>query len=311
MPRTIDIPVRDLTGERMLVTGGSDGIGLHLVQRLARAGAEVVMPVRNRAKGEAAARAIRAHVPAARLDVRELDLASQASIARLADELLAEGSPLHALVHNAGVMTPPTRQVTEDGFELQLATNHLGPVALTTRLLPLLRAGRSRVVTQISIAANQGAVAWDDLQWERHYDAMAAYSSSKIAAGLFAMELERRSAAHGWGITSLLSHPGVAPTNLLAAQPGMGRPRTTTSHRVVTLLSRLGVVGTAQSAALPAVYAATSPDARGGHLYGPSGFQHVGGAPGEQPVYSRLTSPLEAARVWDLSLRLVGMRIDA
>jgi len=311
MPRTIDIPVRDLTGERMLVTGGSDGIGLHLVERLARAGADVVMPVRNRAKGEAAARAIRATVPAARLDVRELDLASQASIARLADKLLAEDRPLHALVHNAGVMTPPTRRVTEDGFELQLATNHLGPVALTTRLLPLLRSSRARVVTQISIAANQGAVAWDDLQWERRYDAMAAYSSSKIAVGLFATELERRSAAHGWGITSLLSHPGVAPTNLLAAQPGMGRPRQTASHRVVTLLSRLGVVGTAQSAALPAVYAATSPDARGGHLYGPSGFQHVGGAPGEQPVYSRLTSPLEAARVWDLSLRLVGVRVDA
>jgi NAD(P)-dependent dehydrogenase (short-subunit alcohol dehydrogenase family) len=311
MPRTIDIPVRDLTGERMLVTGGSDGIGLHLVERLARAGAEVVMPVRNRAKGDAAARTIREHVPAARLDVRELDLASQASVARLADELLAEDRPLHAFVHNAGVMTPPTRRVTEDGFELQLATNHLGPVALTTRLLPLLRSSRARVVTQVSIAANQGAVAWDDLQWERRYDAMAAYSSSKIAVGLFAMELERRSAAHGWGITSLLSHPGIAPTNLLAAQPGMGRPRETASRRVISLLSRLGVVGTARSAALPAVYAATSPDAQGGHLYGPSGFQHVGGAPGEQPVYSRLTSPLEAARVWDLSLRLVGARLDA
>ncbi len=303
-----DIRVPDLTGRLALVTGASDGVGLGLAARLAAAGAEVVMPVRNRRKGEAALAEIRRGHPQASVSLRDLDLSSLASVAELADQLTAEGRPIHVLVNNAGVMTPPERQVTEDGFELQLGTNHLGHVALVARLLPLLRAGQARVTSQISIAADRHSINWGDLQWERRYNGNQAYSQSKIAFGLFGLELERRSRENGWGITSNLSHPGVTPTNLLAARPEVGRGRDTAAVRVIRALSARGVlVGKVETALLPALLAATAPDA-GGRLYGPSGFRHLSGPPGEQELYSRLRSTDDAQRMWKVSQDLIGVQ---
>lgn len=302
----IDITVPDLTGRRAVVTGASDGIGLGLANRLAAAGAEVVLPVRNPRKGEAAIATIRRSAPDADVGLRELDLSSLASVAALGRTLRDEDRPIHLLVNNAGVMTPPDRQETADGFELQFGTNHLGHVALVRELLPLLRAGRARVTSQVSVAANRGAINWDDLNWARTYDGMKAYSQSKIAFGLFGLELERRSAEQGWGITSNLSHPGVAPTNLLAARPEMGRAKDTLGRRLIQAMSSRGIlVGSVRSAGLPALYAATSPDARGGRFYGPGGPGHLGGAPAEQQLYGRLRSTDDARRVWEISEALV------
>lgn len=303
----LDVPVPDLRAKIALVTGGSDGIGVHIAARLARAGAELILPVRTEAKGVAAIRRIRAQTPGARVSLRSLDLASLASVGDLADGLLGEGRPIDILINNAGIMSPPTRQTTIDGFELQFGVNHLGPVALTTRLLPLLRAGRARVTTQISMAANQHAVRWDDLQWERDYHPFRAYSSSKIALGLWALELDRRSVHSGWGVTSNLAHPGVSPTNLLAAQPGMGRSKDTTDVRAIRLFSWLGLLGTPETAALPALFAAADSAASGGTLYGPNGFRHLRGAPAAEPLYSRLTSAEESSRIWDVSAHLIGL----
>ncbi|HEX4442074.1 MAG TPA: SDR family oxidoreductase [Galbitalea sp.] len=313
MPRTpIDIAVPDLTGRLALVTGASDGIGFNIAARLARAGAEVLMPVRNRAKGDAAAERIRERTVGARLLVRSLDLSSLASVSSFSDELLREGQPIDILINNAGVMTPPARQVTADGFELQFATNHLGHFALSAQLLPLLRAGKAHVTTQVSLSANQHAVNWDDPSWETGYDPFTSYSHSKIALGLFALEFNRRSVSNGWNIQSNLSHPGISPTNLLAAQPQMGRSRDTMAVRAIRAFSRLGILfGTAESAALPAVYAATSPDAKGGLFYGPKGFQHLSGAPAEEPLYSRLDRPDDGRRIWELSERLAGVSFPA
>jgi NAD(P)-dependent dehydrogenase (short-subunit alcohol dehydrogenase family) len=313
MPRTpIDISVPDLNGKLALVTGASDGIGLQIAARLARAGAEVLMPARTPAKADAAVQHILEQTPGASLSVRPLDLASLGSVSALADRLLDEGRPIDILINNAGVMTPPSRQLTTEGFELQFATNHLGHFALTAQLLPLLRTGGAHVTTQVSLSANQHAINWDDPNWAGGYDAFKSYSHSKIALGLFAMELQRRSVAEGWGIQSNLSHPGISPTNLLAAQPGMGRSKDTTAVKAIRALSRLGILfGTPESAALPAVYAATSPAARGGLLYGPKGFQHLSGAPAEERMYSRLTSPEDGRRVWELSERLVGVTFPA
>ena len=313
MPRTpIDISVPDLTGKLALVTGASDGIGFNIAARLARAGAEVLMPVRNQAKGEGAAQRILMRTPGAKLSVGSLDLSSQHSVADFADQVLREGRPIDILINNAGVMTPPSHQTTGDGFELQFATNHLGHFALVAGLLPLLRAGNAHVTSQVSLSANQNGINWEDPNWEKSYNGFKSYSHSKIALGLFAMELQRRSVAGGWGIQSNLSHPGISPTNLLAAQPGMGRPKDTMAVRSIRTMSRLGLlVGTPASAALPAVYAATSPDARGGLLYGPKGFNHLGGAPAEEPLYGRLASPEDGRRMWELSERLVGVTFAA
>ncbi|MEV6008003.1 SDR family oxidoreductase [Streptomyces sp. NPDC051976] len=308
MPRTtIDIALPDLSGKRAVVTGASDGIGLGIATRLAAAGAEVLMPVRNPRKGESALAGIRREVPDAKVSLRPLDLGSLASVAALSTALLDEGRPIHLLVNNAGVMTPPDRQTTADGFELQFGTNHLGHFALVTRLLPLLRAGRARVTSQISIAANRNAINWDDVNWQRSYDGMRAYSQSKIAFGLFGLELDRRSEAGGWGITSNLCHPGIAPTSLLAARPEIGRGQDTMGVRWIRALSARGIlVGTVRTAQLPALYAATSPEARRGGLYGPSGPGHLGGPPAEQKLYGRLRSPEDARRIWQVSEELTG-----
>ncbi|MFI9416067.1 SDR family oxidoreductase [Streptomyces werraensis] len=310
MPRKpIDITVPDLSGRRAVVTGASDGMGLELAARLAAAGAEVVMPVRNPRKGEAAIAKIRESSPAADVSLRELDLSSLSSVAALGKTLADEGLPIHILVNNAGVMTPPDRRTTADGFELQFGTNHLGHVALVAHLLPLLRAGGARVTSQSSIAARSGAINWDDLNFERSYDGARAYRQSKIAGGLFGLELDRRSRAHGWGITSNIAHPGVAPTSLLAARPEIGRGSDTAAFRVIKALSRRGILlGTPRTAMLPALYAATSPDARGELFYGPQGPGSLGGAPGQQALWRPLRSAEDAARVWRISQQLAEVR---
>lgn len=307
--KKFDIEVPDLSGKRAVVTGASDGVGLGIAGRLAAAGAEVVMPVRNQRKGEAAIAEIRGRTPDARVSLRSLDLSSLRSVAALTETLLAEDEPIHILINNAGVMTPPERQTTSDGFELQWGTNHLGHFALVTGLLPLLRAGRARVTSQISIAADQGAINWDDLNWERSYSGGKAYSQSKIAFGLFGLELARRSEAGGWGITSNLSHPGVAPTNLLAARPEIGRSGDTLGVRFIRVASAIGVLGTVESAQLPALLAATTP--RPAVFYGPRRFNHLSGPPAEQALYSRLRSADEARRVWEVSEEMVASGLRA
>lgn len=308
--RIIDIDIPDLDGKLAVVTGASDGIGFHIAARLARAGCDLVLPVRDSRKGAAMAQRIREQVAGANPSVRELDLASLASIAVFTDTLIREGRPVDILINNAGVMTPPKRRLTVDHFELQFGTNHIGAYALTAGLLPLLTAGGAHVTTQLSMAADFYSVNWEDLNWDRRYNANRAYSSSKIAAGLFALELQRRSDAAGWGIRSNVSQPGVAPTNLLAAQPQMDRTDDTLAVKIVRSLSKRGVLlGTPQTAALPALFAATNPSAEGGRLYGPAGFLRLGGPPAPQKMYSRLTNVDDAVRIWNLSQELTGVTV--
>ncbi|MFJ6504897.1 SDR family oxidoreductase [Streptomyces sp. NPDC091879] len=308
--RPIDVTLPDFTGKRVVLTGGSDGMGLVIATRLAAAGAELILPVRNPRKGEAALTAIRERAPEANVSLRSLDLSSLESAAALGETLRQEGDPIHLFIGNAGVMNPPERQTTVDGFELQFGTNHLGHAALIGHLLPLLRDGEARVTLQLSIAANRGSVNWDDSNWERSYNSMGAYSQSKIAYGLFGLELHRRSRAGGWGITANLAHPGVAPTNLLAARPEIGRTAAVPARRVVTALSRLGVVGTVTSAGLPALMAATTPGDQGGRFFGPNGVGGLGGRPAEQKLFSRLRSPDDARRMWDLTQQLTKVPLN-
>ncbi|RII08645.1 Fatty acyl-CoA reductase [Streptomyces sp. YIM 130001] len=310
--KPVDITVPDLSGKRAVITGASDGIGLGLATRLSSAGAEVLLPVRNQRKGEVAIGRIREEVPEADVSLHALDLSSLDSVSGLGEQLRQDGRPINILINNAGVMTPPDRQATADGLELQFGTNHLGHFALVAELLPLLRAGRARVTSQISVAANQNGINWQDLNWERGYDGMKAYSQSKIAFGLFGLELDRRSRAGGWGITSNLSHPGVAPTNLLAARPEVGRDKETAGRKLIKAFSARGIIlGTVETATLPALLAATSPDAEGGQFYGPSGLGHLGGPPAEQKVYSRLRSAADAQRIWNASQELTRTSFPA
>ncbi|WP_370186592.1 SDR family oxidoreductase [Aeromicrobium sp.] len=309
MPRrTPDITLPDLTGRRAVVTGASDGIGLGIAGRLAGAGAELVLPVRNLDKGERAAERLRSEHHGAKVTTHPMDLSSLASVADFGELMRAQGAPVHLLVNNAGVMTPPERRTTADGFELQLGTNHLGHVALTAHLLPLLVAGRARVTSQTSVVARSGAIQWDDLDGEQDYDAMQLYRQSKIAVGLFGLELDRVSRREGWGITSTIAHPGVAPTSLLAARPEMGRPSDTREVRLIRWLSRRGVlVGTVDSAGLPCLVAATSPTSDGGQFYGPQGLGGTSGRPGLQKLWKPLDDPEAGRRLWTWSEEAAGV----
>jgi NAD(P)-dependent dehydrogenase (short-subunit alcohol dehydrogenase family) len=300
-----DIVVPDLTGRLAVVTGASDGLGLGLATRLAAAGAELVLPVRNQAKGEAAIDRLRAGVPDAQVSLRELDLASLDSVAALAKTLDAEGRPIHLLINNAGVMTPATRHTTADGLELQFGTNYLGHVALTGRLLPLLSAGQARVTTMSSSAARQGKINWADLQSEDKYAPIASYGQSKLANLLFGLELERRSRAGDWGIVSNVAHPGTTLTNLYASGPNLGRNRPAPYQAIFTRLARWGVfVQTVDRGLLPALFAATSDQAKGGAFYGPDGLGQFTGGPTELKVYKSALDQDLASRLWDESLRL-------
>src|SRR5271156_3363541 len=272
--------VPDLTGKLAIVTGANSGLGFGLARRLSAAGADVVMAIRNRAKGEAAIDEIRATVPDAQLTIKPLDLSSLAGVAALGEQLNADGRPIDILINNAGVMTPPKRDTTTDGFELQFGSNHLGHFALTAHLMPLLRAADSpRVVSLSSVAARQGRIHFDDPQFEKSYTPMQAYGQSKLAVLMFARELDRRSKEAGWGILSDAAHPGLTKTNLQISGPSHGRSKPALMQRLYTTSWRLApfLWQEIDAGIVPALYAATSPQAEGGAFYGPSGFYEMAG----------------------------------
>lgn len=300
--RRVSLPAGlDLRGRRALVTGASGGLGLEIAGRLARAGAEVLMVVRDQGRGEAA----RARLTGGDVSLRALDLASLKSVAALVDELKAEGRPIHLLVNNGGVMAPATRHTTADGLELQFGTNYVGHFALTTGLLPLLRDGRARVTTVTSSAARTAKLNWDDLQGERKYGAVKAYGQSKLADLMFALELDRRSKREGWGIVSNAAHPGTTLTGLYAAGPNLGRDRPAPHEALMRRLARWGVfVHHVEQGAEPILYAAASPAAQGGRLYGPDGLGQFTGGPAELGIYRAARDEEQAARLWDYTTAL-------
>ncbi|MFE5408635.1 SDR family oxidoreductase [Microbacterium sp. NPDC056569] len=301
-------PIRlpDLRGRTALVTGASDGVGVEIARGLAGAGADLVLPVRNRDKGTRAAESVWETAPEAEISLRDLDLARLDSVRALAESLRAERAPLDLVVLNAGIVLlgDPERHVSDDGFELHLQTNFLGHFALTTALLPLLRERRARIVVQLSLAAGVSRIAWDDLQTARRYSALRAYGASKVALGLFGYELARRSEAEGWGVVVHLSHPGVVPDTGIA--PAMrARDRGGPGR---ALAERLG--NTPAQAAQPALLAAVTIDPAPG-FFGPTGVLHFGGPAGPVPRYRRLADPDAGGRLWAAAEELLRDRADA
>jgi NAD(P)-dependent dehydrogenase (short-subunit alcohol dehydrogenase family) len=303
--------VPDLSGKLAVVTGANSGLGFGLTRRLSAAGADVVMAIRNRAKGEAAIAEIRTTVPDAKLTIKALDLSSLAAVAALGEQLNAEGRPIDILINNAGVMTPPERDTTADGFELQFGSNHLGHFALTGHLLPLLRAANgARVVSLSSLAARFGRIQFDDPQFEKSYSSMASYGQSKLAVLMFALELDRRSRAGGWGIVSNAAHPGLTKTNLQVSGPSHGRDKPALMERFYKASWRFTpfLWQEIDDGILPALYAAAAPHAEGGAFYGPRGpFESAGGgvAPAKVPVRARNQD--DCRRLWELSAQLTGV----
>jgi NAD(P)-dependent dehydrogenase (short-subunit alcohol dehydrogenase family) len=281
-----DIPSQ--VGKLAVVTGATGGLGYQTATRLAQAGAEVMLTGRNEAKGFEA-----------------LDLADLASVADFARRFAAMHASLDLLINNAGVMALPTRQTTADGFEMQFGTNYLGHYALTAQLLPQLRSARQpRVVSLSSIAHRTGFVQFSDLQGERLYSPWKAYNQSKLAMLMFALELQRRSDAAGWNLISNAAHPGWARTDLFTNGPGSGL-LSFASQLAAPLFSQ-----SAESGALPTLFAATSPQAKGGGYYGPSGLNGLKGPPAPAWIMPQARDKAAAAKLWEVSQQLTGVSFE-
>jgi NAD(P)-dependent dehydrogenase (short-subunit alcohol dehydrogenase family) len=297
--------IAPMAGKLAVVTGATGGLGFETALALAGAGAEVVLTGRSDAKGSAALERICERFPNAIASYEHLDLASLASISDFARRFGAMYASLDLLINNAGVMALPARQSTVDGFEMQLGTNYLGHYALTAQLLPVLRRNKAPRVVNLSSTAHRSAIIdFDDLQGATFYKPWKAYQQSKLAMLIFAMELQRRSDAAGWGLMSNAAHPGYARTDLIPNGPGGGGWMGPVSW-LLRPLSHSAAAG-----ALPTLFAATSPDARPAGYYGPNGVYEMKGPPAAAKIMARAQDTSVAARLWDASAALTRVSFD-
>ncbi len=299
-----DIP--DLTGKVAVVTGANGGLGLETARTLARAGAHVVMAVRNQEKAAVALDDIKSGCPSADLELVPLDLGSLASVRAAADQILAAHDKIDILINNAGVMAVPERR-TQDGFEMQFGVNHLGHFALTSHLLPaILRAAAARVVAVSSTAHHMGRpVDPKNPNLEGAYEAWKAYGQSKLANFHFAIGLQQRFEAAGVAAQSLLSHPGLTDSDLQetsVTESGGGFLQ----KFFHTLATSIGM--TTEDGALSQLRAATDPKAKGGEFYGPLYVNN--GPPVRKPILRVIGMQNAIDTLWDVSERMTGVALE-
>ncbi len=306
MAWTID-DVPSQAGRTVVITGGNSGIGIEAAKVLAGKGARVIIASRDAAKATAAADEVRGGDPTAQVETAALDLASLASVRACADELSGRCATLDVLINNAGVMAIPRRE-TEDGYETQFATNHLGHFALTALLFPRLKATPgARVVTVASLAHHFGFVNFFNLHGKLFYDPFFAYAQSKLANLLFTFELDRRCRAAGLNVTAVACHPGIAATNLPYAGPRMQ------SFPLGETLARSFSSVISQSAAdgaLPTVYAGFAAGVEGGDYIGPDGVGEMRGNPRKvQPSFLSRSESV-ARQLWKVSEEATQVTFD-
>jgi len=304
-----DVPSQ--VGKRFFITGGNSGVGYYAAVELARRGAVMVLACRDKAKGEAALRRLKvdasgAESAAGAAELVMLDLASLDSVREVAASVLASGIQFDGLINNAGIMAPLKRLESRDGFELQFGTNVLGHFALTCGMLPAVT---ESVVTLASIGHKLGRIAFEDLQSERSYSPRGAYYQTKLADLMFALELERRLRALGSGVRSIAVHPGVAQTNLFKVGSGKGLARVAEK----TIMGAIGLfLNSGPDGALPTIFAATSPDAKGGRYYGPQGFKEMSGGDVGDAIVTKAAADVEAQkRLWAVCAELTGVDLPA
>ncbi|MBN1951691.1 MAG: SDR family oxidoreductase [Bacteroidales bacterium] len=288
--------IPDQEGKVLIITGASSGLGKEAARVFAEKKATVILAVRNTAKGEEAAATISTEFPDAKLIVRKLDLTSLVSVKAFAEGIIRDFDRLDILINNAGIMMCPYSK-TDDGFEIQMGTNHLGHFALTGLLMPLLKKTKgSRIIPTSSIAHNMGNINFSDINWEkRRYNTNRAYGDSKLANLYFTYELDRKLDGQEDAPKVIAAHPGVTQTELM---------RHSKLFRLVSpLISQKVEDGT-----LPTLRAATDPEAKSGDYYGPGGFKEMRGHPVRVDSNKRSKEEAAARRLWELSEELTGVR---
>ncbi len=294
--------VQSHLGRNVIITGGNSGLGFESAVRFSAMGARVILACRNENKANKACATIREMVPNSNVEFMHLDLSSLSSIERFCVDFKRRFSRLDILMNNAGVMAIPKR-MTEDGFEMQFGTNHLGHFALTGRLLEcLLETESSRIVTITSLAANSSKIKFGNLDSRKNYNRWIAYGQSKLANMLFGLELQRRLEAVTGSTISVLAHPGFSSTNLQKGIVEGGGKLGGVTEKIIR-----SVCQTQEQGVLPQLYAATNTDVRGGQYFGPSGFMGMRGGASEQKVPRSGRSIKDARKLWDASLDLTGV----
>ena len=294
--------MQDLSGKVIVVTGANNGIGFESAKEFARKGAEVILACRSVEKGEGAAVTIRAEIPDAKLKPMVLDLASLKSVRAFAAEFNAAYTQLDVLLNNAGIMMVPYGK-TEDGFERQLGTNHLGHFALTGLLIDvLLNTPNARVVNVSSGGHRFGELDFDNLMFddEEVYTPMKAYGNSKLANLLFTYEMQRLLDAKNANLIAVAAHPGIATTNLA-------------NHLAHPILMKLvmplfgWMMQSAAMGALPSIRAAVDPDVVGGQYFGPDGRKEQKGYPIVVQSNEASQNEEDARKLWEVSEKLTGV----
>ena len=286
------------TGRVAIITGANSGIGFESALELAKKDVEVILACRSLDKAHRAANAISENYPGAKTAVIKLDTSSLSSVREFSEEFLSKYSQLDILVNNAGIMMPPYSK-TEEGFESQFATNYLGHFLLTGMLLKSLEKTQgSRVVTVSSLAHKWGDLYFDDLGFERKYDAKRAYGQSKLACLMFAYELQRKFKAKKYQTKSLAVHPGISYTNLFS--------NTSFLIRKSTEFLTSSLFQDAAQGALPTLAAALDPTFLGGEYIGPGGFQEFRGKPKVVTSNKNSRNKQKAQMLWERSEKLTG-----
>lgn len=293
----------DLSDKTIVITGGNSGLGLEAAKILCEKGARVVITSRNEGKGRDAVSSVSAVAPRARIELVLLDLADADSVSAATTTIAGSCPRIDAIINNAGVMQTPLVR-TKEGFELQIATNHLGHFRFDAALYPQVEAAGGRFVAVSSVAHKFGRIALDDLNSEKGYDPTVAYGQSKLANLMYAFELQRRLAARGASSTAMACHPGYSATNLQSA--GVGMEGGSAMFRWLYKVSNAVLAQTATEGAYPLVLAAADPSAKPGAYYGPTGFQQARGPVGESFVAARARDEEVARKLWELTESLVG-----
>ena len=297
--------IGDLTGRVALVTGANSGIGYETARALAQHGAHVILACRDDEKARRARDKLESELERSSLELLHLDLADLVSVRRAADNVLADHARLDILVNNAGVMGTPYRQ-TADGFELQMATNHLGHFAFTGLLLDrIVTTARSRIVTVSSHLHRMGQLRQDDVAGASFHNTWVSYGTSKLANLLFAAELSRRLQAAGLQTLAVAAHPGWTRSNLAGSGAALG------NSRLRRKLGRAAGSMLGQSAAggaLPVLCAATSSSVGPGQYIGPAHLFGLYGPPAVARPSRRARDLVAAAALWEASEELTDVR---
>jgi len=294
-----------LDGKTYVITGANSGTGLEAARIFLKAGAKVIMLNRSAERSMTAITALKQEYgDDASVSYYQMDLADLSSVRSAAEQLLADTPHINALICNAAIAQVPTQKFTADGFESQLGTNHFGHFVLSGLLFNRINESQGRIVVVASLGYKLGlrTIQFDDLNWDKGYNANSVYSQSKLAQMMFAYELQDRVIANDGNVAVYVCHPGAAATSLIDTSGGWF------VKVVYKMLSQTPLVQTAQKGAYPEVMCATAEDLEQRAFYGPTARMETGGPVGRGKLEPYAVDKPVMEKLWQVSEEMTGFQ---